>query len=340
MVKVMVPAASITTYFIPNIDRESVAATWYKSIPTLLAIVSALAFSVVARADVIIALHQPPFLYAFAAAPGSNGRSQIIESISENPFNHTVAVADVNGSGFGQAANSLDLSFTDSSITSAGSSSAHDFRGKSIINPTVDSQEYSLLDITVTDQPVSFTLTASTSASGEGRSFISLSGTDVNVQYDTFTGGPQSGTTTGILTIGTYSFHQADGTPLPNVPSADGDSSSSAQLQISELALTGDFNRDGHIDAADIAPAMEALTNPSTYATDFGLTDPNLLSLIEDVNGDSSFTNADLQALLDLLKSGGGSADSVPEPPSLMLATLALLAVYSYRRLHQQVGFR
>jgi hypothetical protein len=124
-----------------------------------------------------------------------------------------------------------------------------------------------------------------------------------------------------------------------NVPNADGDSSSSAQLQISELALTGDFNRDGHIDAADIVPAMEALTNPSTYATDFGLTDPNL-SLIEDVNGDSSFTNADLQALLDLLKSGGGSADSVPEPPSLMLATLALLAVYSYRHLHQQVGFR
>jgi len=40
---------------------------------------------------------------------------------------------------------------------------------------------------------------------------------------------------------------------------------------------------------------------------------------IGDINGDGVVNNADLQALLSLLQSGGGSNAAVPEPASLVL---------------------
>jgi hypothetical protein len=275
MGRVMVPVTSITTYLIPNIDRQSVAATRYKLLPVLLAIVSAGAFSLTARADATIAYdpqdpHSVPFLHA-AAGVSSNYQSQVISDLSENPFNHTLNAAGVDQSGLGQTACSLDLSFTDSSITSAGSSSGHySNSGKGSHSAFADSQENFILYITVTDQPVSFTLDASTSASGVSSSLISLSGTDVSVQYDTFTGvWPQSGTTTGILNPGTYVFRQADSTPLPNAPFGSGDSSSSAQLEFSAIAvpnLPGDFNNDGVVDAADYVVWRQGLD--TTYTQD------------------------------------------------------------------------
>ncbi len=50
------------------------------------------------------------------------------------------------------------------------------------------------------------------------------------------------------------------------------------------------------------------------------------LSLLGDVNGDGIFNNADLQALLNLLKNGDGST-SVPEPASLLLLALGGLVL-------------
>ena len=97
-----------------------------------------------------------------------------------------------------------------------------------------------------------------------------------------------------------------------------------AQYALEQLMLPGDFNRDGHVNAADI-PAMEqALTNLNAYKAAYaaGLTDPQL-ALIEDVNGDGSFNNADLQYLLTTLKSGGGSTNPVPEPSTFVLVVLA-----------------
>ncbi len=71
----------------------------------------------------------------------------------------------------------------------------------------------------------------------------------------------------------------------------------------------GDFNLDGHVNAADVGPAMQALTNPTAYEAQYHVTAATLQAL-GDVNGDGQFTNADLQRLLSMLKSGGGSTDN------------------------------
>ncbi|HTQ37571.1 MAG TPA: IPT/TIG domain-containing protein, partial [Pirellulales bacterium] len=69
----------------------------------------------------------------------------------------------------------------------------------------------------------------------------------------------------------------------------------------------GDFNADGHVDADDMMPAMQALTNPTTYMSTYGVSSGNF-SGIADVNGDGHFDSADLQALLSMLHSGKGSS--------------------------------
>jgi hypothetical protein len=97
--------------------------------------------------------------------------------------------------------------------------------------------------------------------------------------------------------------------------------------------LPGDFNRDGHVDASDIAAAMGALSDVTSYQNANGLTDANLFRVIADVNGDGSFTNADLQFLLNRLQAGGGSAEPVPEPSSMQLACCALIAATVASRL-------
>jgi phosphatidylinositol-3-phosphatase len=105
------------------------------------------------------------------------------------------------------------------------------------------------------------------------------------------------------------------------------DESSMFQAGVLLPFLPGDFNRDGHVDASDIAPAMAALTDASDYEMVYSLTDPNLFRIVADVNGDGSFSNADLQFLLTTLKNGGGSADVVPEPAAGLLLGLAGVAL-------------
>ncbi len=85
--------------------------------------------------------------------------------------------------------------------------------------------------------------------------------------------------------------------------------------------IKGDLDRDGHVTGADIQAMETALTGLAAFSTTSHLTLAEL-SQIGDVNSSGSFNNADLQALLAVLASGGGSAAAVPEP-----ATGLLLAV-------------
>jgi Dockerin type I domain len=97
------------------------------------------------------------------------------------------------------------------------------------------------------------------------------------------------------------------------------------------LYAPGDFNLDHHVDAADLTPMMLALTDPSEYETDNGVS-PTTLSEIGDVNGDGSITNADLQYLELELINGQGNNWVVPEPASHTLLGIGGLFLFRCRR--------
>jgi probable HAF family extracellular repeat protein len=95
--------------------------------------------------------------------------------------------------------------------------------------------------------------------------------------------------------------------------------------------LPGDFNRDGHVNAGDITAMMEAMVDLNAYQSDHGLSANELVAL-GDLDGDGVVTNADLQALLNLLQSGGGSVGNVPEPATITLSIIGL-SIFAVLRL-------
>jgi autotransporter-associated beta strand protein len=96
-------------------------------------------------------------------------------------------------------------------------------------------------------------------------------------------------------------------------------------LSVAATFYAGDFNRDSHVDASDLLSMMQALTNPVGYEAADNVTTGEL-TLIGDINGDGVFNNTDVQSLLNLLKSGGGSSDAVPEPSSFLLLAAGAIA--------------
>jgi hypothetical protein len=98
----------------------------------------------------------------------------------------------------------------------------------------------------------------------------------------------------------------------------------------------GDFNFDGHVDSRDISTLLAALANASAYQNGLNSQGAALLPAdisALDVNGDGQLNNADLQYLLNVLKTGGGSRNSVPEPRAwmLMLLAVACFTIYAKR---------
>ena len=71
---------------------------------------------------------------------------------------------------------------------------------------------------------------------------------------------------------------------------------------------------------------ITALTDLKTYKKN-NFTEDKQLSFLGDINGDHVVTNADLQALLNQLKSGGGSVSAVPEPNSILLFVYGVVSL-------------
>jgi hypothetical protein len=110
---------------------------------------------------------------------------------------------------------------------------------------------------------------------------------------------------------------------------------SNAVFQFDDMSLilnhAGDFNLDGHVNAADIPIMQSALANPAAWEATYKVTDATFQSMAN-VNGSGVINNGQLQALLNLVKGGGGSLNAVPEPSSLILFGLAGLGLAAAKK--------
>ena len=123
-----------------------------------------------------------------------------------------------------------------------------------------------------------------------------------------------------------------------DTPDFDDDTNlGSAQLAIFSAIMRGDFNLDGQRSAADIPDMLGAFVNLSAYQTSFDLSDADV-SAIADVDQNGVVTNADLQAMLDLLKSGEGQTNPVPEPSTAVMASIAMFLAGRWWRKNRSCG--
>jgi hypothetical protein len=98
--------------------------------------------------------------------------------------------------------------------------------------------------------------------------------------------------------------------------------------------VPGDFNGDGHVDAADITAMEAALANLNAFQSQHNYSYAALETL-GDLNGDRVVNSADLQSLISLLISGKGSTYPVPEPSSFVLAALGVLGFLAHHSLRR-----
>jgi endoglucanase len=104
------------------------------------------------------------------------------------------------------------------------------------------------------------------------------------------------------------------------------------------LPKAGDFNRDGHVDASDIASMEDALADINGWraaesAQGLNTTQENIIA---DVNKDGVVNIADLQKLINLLLAGGGSDAAVPEPSTFALLGFAACSLPVLARRHNR----
>jgi hypothetical protein len=85
---------------------------------------------------------------------------------------------------------------------------------------------------------------------------------------------------------------------------------------------SGDLNRDGVMSTSDVDWMLGAVADPQTFRTNTELSQADLLTEA-DLDHDGKITNADLQTLLTMLHTAN-PVSTVPEPPSFVLAVLAL----------------
>jgi len=96
------------------------------------------------------------------------------------------------------------------------------------------------------------------------------------------------------------------------------------------VVARGDFDRDTHVNAADIPAMLQALLDLDAYKTAKGLDASGLLA-VRDMIRDQVFNNADLQGLLHALILGGLPASTVQAPPGFSLMLFAALIFAAVR---------
>jgi hypothetical protein len=144
-----------------------------------------------------------------------------------------------------------------------------------------------------------------------------VSDTQLSVVVPQFTGTVDVTVQSGVTEIDNVSS-----SPNANVKApifGYGVSAKTSADRITSLAV-GDLNLDGHVNSADVAALMQALTNPGAYQTQYQVSQATMQTL-GDVNHDGRFSNADLQSLLNTLKTGHGSESA--EAASSSAATTA-----------------
>jgi hypothetical protein len=145
-----------------------------------------------------------------------------------------------------------------------------------------------------------------------------------NVNTLTFTAGQ-------LPTNGLNSLNRAFNPATPTTFTVGSNSPTNFSSATGSTVAPGDVNLDLHVNASDVVALTSALTDPSGYAASKGITTTQLSS-IGNVNQDGSFNNGDLQALLDKLKTGGGTSSTVPEPNACFLAALVGGLLWKSRR--------
>jgi hypothetical protein len=149
------------------------------------------------------------------------------------------------------------------------------------------------------------------------------------------------------IALNGLSFTDANGVPIPaSEMSVTSDSGTRYQLNdpVLPAAIKGDVNRDGHVNAADVGAMLAALSDLKGYQGLFNTSVADLQTIlnVDGSTGDgptidgaqTGITNADIQALLNLLKNGGGSVSAVPEPTTIVVlySALPLLFIVAVKR--------
>jgi RHS repeat-associated protein len=85
------------------------------------------------------------------------------------------------------------------------------------------------------------------------------------------------------------------------------------------MLISGDVTLDGHVNVADVSGLMTALSDVTKYASSNNLAPADVVG-VADLSGDGKVNNLDLQALIDDLANGGGSAAQIAGSGSSSLA--------------------